>query len=88
MSNPFTLRTPSLSGPALDLMPVMPSDTTDLSLVAIALYVETGGTVSLRTVAGGTRAVEVTDKSYLPVGVTRVMATGTTASGIHALVLG
>lgn len=88
MSNPFTLRTPSLSGPALDLMPVTPSDTADLSLVAIALYVETGGIISLRTVAGGTRAVEVSDKSYLPVGTTRVMATGTTASGIHALVLG
>nr|WP_246059169.1 hypothetical protein [Shimia litoralis] len=51
-----------------------PDDATDLPMVAIALYVETGGTVA--------------DFSILPLGTVRVRATGTTAAGIHALVLG
>ncbi len=86
-TNPFTNRVSSLSGPARDVAPVTPSDTTDLSEVAIGLYVETGGTLAMTTVRGETRTVQVADFSILPVGVTRVHATGTTASGIHALVL-
>ena len=56
-------------------------------MVAIALYVETGGTVVVDTVAGETRTISVADFSILPLGTTRVRATGTTATGIHALVL-
>lgn len=87
MTNPFENRVSSLSGPARDLLPVTPNDSVDLAEVAVGLYVETGGTVSIVTVAGGTRSVAVPDFSVLPVGVTRVRATGTTATGIHALVL-
>ncbi|MFY2822364.1 spike base protein, RCAP_Rcc01079 family [Ruegeria sp. MALMAid1280] len=86
-TNPFTNRVSSLSGPARDVAPVTPSDTTDLAEVAIGLYVETGGTLAMTTVRGETRTVQVADFSILPVGVTRVHASGTTASGIHALVL-
>jgi hypothetical protein len=85
--NPFQNRALSLSGPATDIIPVVPSDATDLTLVAPALYVTTGGLVSIVTVAGVARQVLVADFSILPVGVRRVNATGTTASGIHALVL-
>lgn len=87
MTNPFENRVSSLSGPARDLLPVTPNDSVDLAEVAVGLYVETGGTLSIVTVAGGTRSVSVPDFSVLPVGVTRVRATGTTATGIHALVL-
>tara|TARA_R110002072_G_scaffold197111_1_gene354833 strand:+ start:159 stop:359 length:201 start_codon:yes stop_codon:yes gene_type:complete len=66
---------------------VTPDDNTDLTSVAVALFVETGGTVSIVTVNGNTRVVTLPDFSLLPVGVTRVLATNTTASGIHALVL-
>ena len=86
-SNPFANRVSSLSGPARDIAPVTPSDTDDLTEVAIGLYVETGGTVVMSTVRGETRTVQVTDFAILPIGVTRVHDTGTTASGIHALVL-
>jgi len=86
--NPFENRTLALSGPATDALPVVPSDAADLPQVAVGLYVETGGTVSVITVAGGTRAIVVADFSVLPVGVRRVRATGTTAGGIHALVVG
>ncbi len=87
MINPFENRAVSLQGPATDIHPVTPDDSANLQAVAIALYVQTGGTVSFETVAGGERQLEVPDFSILPVGVRRVNATGTTASGIHALVL-
>lgn len=85
--NPFANRARPLSGPATDALAVVPDDSNDLSMVAIALYVETGGTVVVDTVAGETRSIAVADFSILPLGTVRVRATGTTASGIHALVL-
>lgn len=85
MNDPFRNRAVSLSGPMRDIAPVIPSDTTDLNDVAVALYVETGGAVSVVTVAGESRSIMVGDFFFLPVGVTRVLATGTTATGIHAL---
>lgn len=85
--NPFDNRIQALSGPATDALPVTPDNITDLPHVAIGLYVETGGTVSMVTVSGEMRSIGVADFSVLPVGVRRVNATGTTASGIHALVL-
>ena len=85
--DPFTDRARSIHGPATDALPVSPYDATDLTHVAIALYVEPGGAVVIDTVAGQTRSVTVADFSILPLGVTRVHATGTTAAGIHALVL-
>lgn len=84
MTNPFENRAPSLNGPATDLAPVTPSDSVDFTDTAIALFVETGGTVSFLSVAGQTRTVTVGDGMILPVGVSRVNATGTTATGIHA----
>ncbi|MGB5558569.1 MAG: hypothetical protein WBN04_11220 [Paracoccaceae bacterium] len=87
MINPFENRTSSLSGPATDILPVTPNDGADLSEVAIALYVETGGTLSVITARGGARNLTVADKSILPVGVRKVNATGTSAAGIHAMVI-
>lgn len=85
--NPFKNRSLALSGPATDALPVVPDDATDLPRVAVGLYVETGGTLRLTTVAGETRTIAMADFSILPLGTTRVHATGTTAAGIHALVL-
>lgn len=87
MTNPFNSRTPQISGPAQDIEPVTPSDGADLPNVAIALYVETGGAITVTTVMGQTRSFNVADFSILPLGVLRVHATGTDASGIHAMVL-
>ena len=85
--NPFANRARSITGPATDVLPVTPDDGADLAEIAIALYVETGGTVVVDTVVGQTRTVTLSDFSILPVGVRRVRATGTSAAGIHALVL-
>lgn len=87
MTNPFATRLVSLNGPARDLVPVTPDDGVDLPQIAVSLYIETGGSVSLITEAGVARDVQVPDHMILPVGVRRVQATGTTASGIHALIV-
>jgi hypothetical protein len=83
MSNPFAGRV-GLSGPANDLEPVTPSDSADLPNMAVALYVTGGGDVSFISAAGEGRVVTVGDGFILPVGARRVLATNTTATGIHA----
>ena len=87
MTNPFENRTSSLSGPATDMVPVTPDDVTEMAEVAVALYVETGGQLTFLTTRSQTRTVNVADYSILPVGTRRVNATGTTATGIHAMVI-
>lgn len=85
MSNPFANRAPSLNGPATDIRPVVPSDSTDLPVVACAIYAETGGVVVIDTLHGVQRSVRVADMAILPVAVRRVRQTGTTALNIHVL---
>lgn len=71
----------------VDMVPVTPNDNDDLTKVAAGLYVEQGGAVAFISVAGASRIVNVGDGSYLFCGVTRVLSTGTTATGIHAMVV-
>jgi len=67
---------------------VTPSDSTDLDALAKGLYVGTGGDVVIMDRAGNTVTfVNVVSGSVLPVFVTRVMSTNTTASDIVALYL-
>lgn len=87
MNDPFASRLSSLSGPARDILPVQPDDAADLPAVAVALYIEQGGSLTITTAAGMQRTIEVAGWSILPVGVRRVWATGTTASGIGAMVV-
>jgi len=84
MGNPFNSRT-ALGDPAADIVPVTPSDSTDLTKTAIALYIIGAGDVEFDTPAGETRTVTVPANFLLPVGATRVRSTNTTATGIHAL---
>jgi len=87
MNDPFDDRMPSTSGPAADILPVTPADGVELPQVAAALYVETGGALSFVTANEEIRTVVVGDLTLLPVRARQVRATGTTASGIHALVI-
>jgi len=85
MTDPFKGRALSLSGPAWDIVPVIPDDVVLLSVTGVALYAEIGGSVRFQTPAGATRTVQVADLALLPVGVRQVFATGTTAVGLHVL---
>lgn len=87
MTNPFKNRALPLSGPATDMIPVVASDSTDLPVMAVAIYAETGGSVHFVSARGEMRSVVVADFSILPVGVVRVLETGTTATGLHAMVI-
>ena len=65
---------------------VTPSDSTDLTKVARALYVGTGGNISLNTPDGATVLFSnVQAGSILPIRAKRINATNTTASNIVAL---
>ncbi|SOH95452.1 hypothetical protein SAMN06273572_11131 [Monaibacterium marinum] len=88
MHNPFTSRSSTISGPGTDYLPVTPSDTNDLSDIAVSLYVENGGDVTFHSIRGTQRTVAVGDNSWLLCGVSRVFETGTTATGLHAVVIG
>ena len=87
MADPFENQAVPLSGPATDIVAVTPDDATDLADVAIGLYVGTGGDVAIDTWQGSTVTVPVASWQILPVAVTRVRATGTTASQIFALTI-
>lgn len=74
------------AAPALGASEVTPSDSVDLSAVAKALWVGSFGDVRLVTHDGATVTFEnVPSGTVLPVSCNRVLATGTTATGIVAL---
>ena len=64
-----------------------PSDAAPLPAGAPALYVETGGVVAFISETGAQRAVELPDYGWLLCGVRQVLATGTTAAGLHAMLV-
>lgn len=92
MSNPFDFAGNFIEEPGLvyDMVPVTPNDSTDnvgTGNVALGLYVEAGGAVVFLNKDGNERTVVVPDFYTLTCSVKRVKATGTTATGIHALVV-
>ena len=87
MADAYADRGDAVSSQARRLIAVTPSDSTDLADVAKAVYVGTGGDVSI-IAAGDTTAVvlkNLLSGSLIPVRAKRVMATGTTATNLVAL---
>lgn len=84
--NPFSFRKVPLPSVASDIVPITPSDDDDLQRAAMAIYVEGAGNISVITNSGQTRTFGVTAFSLIPLAVTRILSTNTTATGIHALV--
>jgi hypothetical protein len=72
------------SGPATKATPVTPSDSTDLSYPCRALYVGATGDVTA-VVNGAAVLFKAVPVGILPVRVSRVNSTGTTATNIVAL---
>ncbi|MEI4488216.1 hypothetical protein V8J36_18640 [Frigidibacter sp. MR17.14] len=85
MSDPFQSHAPSLQSPASHLMAITPNDSTDLAQVPRALNVAASGTVRMITQGGETADVYVAAGIVFPLRPRRVMATGTTATGIRGL---
>ena len=80
------------NGLPTDWVPVTPNNTTDnmttnTRQLPIGFYITTGGTVTF-TVDGVDRVVTFPSNFIVPcVNVTRIKATGTTATGIFSLVI-
>lgn len=75
----------SLEAPAKDAVAVTPHDTNDLTYLPRALYVGVSGDVKVDMIGSGTVTFVGVPVGILPVRVTRVYSTGTTATDIVAI---
>jgi len=74
------------SGPGFGMFAITPSDTVDLAVGARSLYITVAGDVKFNGFDGKTVTVTVPANYTLACRVTRVFATGTTATGIFGYV--
>ena len=84
MANAGAHNTPNPSGKAYA---VTPNDSTDLTTVTRGIYVGTGGNLRVNMADNGNTVTfpNVQDGTLLPIRVSRVLSTSTTASDIVAL---
>ena len=87
MADNFSTSVDSVMAPATRAVAVTPHDSNALADVPKALFVGTGGNVTMRGSGGGADAVwkNVPDGTVLPFRAQFVRATGTTAADILAL---
>jgi len=88
-SNPFQSGYSSKTGLVRDMVPVTPNDSADnvgTDNIAVGLYVTGAGDVVFETLDRNVRTVTVAANRELTCAIRRVHATGTTATGIHALI--
>jgi len=79
--NPFDSSGGNLTGFARDVVPITPNDSTDLANVLLAITCKgAAGNVVVITAKGNTRTYPITVGEILPVGISRVLSTGTTAT--------
>lgn len=72
--------------PAVDAVAVTPSDSTDLTNVSRALWVGGAGNISVIMLSGSTVTFSnIGGGTLLPIRVSRVRSTGTTATSILSL---
>ena len=87
MPDRFQNTSPSLSGPALHAFAVTPHDSNPLAETTRALYVGSAGSIAVVMASGASvNFAVVPSGTVLPVRVTRVMSTGTSAADILGLV--
>jgi hypothetical protein len=79
----FKNHTRSLTSPPEHAVAILPQDGADLAVVTRAIYVGAGGDVAVRMLDGTTVTLaNVPNGTLMPLRVSRVLATGTTASAI------
>lgn len=82
----YNSRPDSMSGVGLDAFAITPHDVTNFTKPCRAVYVGTGGDLTLVTISGAVTFVGVASGSLIPVFCTRVNFTGTTADDLVGLV--
>lgn len=80
----------SFEGPATEIRAVSPSDSTDLTGCRGFFYTGTAGDVAVKTIHGNSAETAVTisgapQNTIIPIMLTRIMSTNTTATQIYAL---
>ena len=85
MQDIFASYSQSLESPPTHVLPVTPSDTTDLSHPSRAVNVAVSGIVRLTSIEGETADLYVAEGIAFPIRASRIWQSGTTASGIVAL---
>ena len=86
MTDLFANQAPSLQGPATHAFAITPGDSTDLSNVTRAVYCGSGGSLTVTMLSGATVTFDdLPDGCLLPIRVSKVLSTGTTASSILGL---
>lgn len=89
MGNPFNTLSTNPTGLVRNWLSVTPADGADnvgTNNVAIGLYITVAGDVTYTDIDGVDATVTVPANFLLTCSVTRVKATGTTATGIFALI--
>lgn len=82
MIDPFKRFAPGLESPAVAAAEIAPSDTEDLATVPRALFATGAGVVRVTMLSGQDVTLPILAGPALPVRVTRVWATGTSATGL------
>ncbi|MEM0947207.1 MAG: hypothetical protein AAGK37_07355 [Pseudomonadota bacterium] len=85
MSDPFINRARRPSDPAVSIFAIAPDDTSDLPRTTTAINVETPGRLRVTMLDGSVGTLSARTGEALPVRVSRVWLTGTTATGITGL---
>ena len=89
IKNPYNTLSSNPTGLVETWVAVTPNNSADnvgTGNTAIGLYVTSGGTVSWQDVGGNTITVTVPAFFYINCSVRRVLSTGTSATGIFALI--
>jgi hypothetical protein len=83
MTDTFKQHGRSLTSPPEDAAEIVPSDAAVLACVTRALYVGGGGDLRVRMLGGAVVTLaNVPTGALVPIRVTRLFATGTSASGV------
>jgi len=85
MLDHFEDRSSGLESPAFDGTAVTPNNSVDLAVMSRALYIGSSGDLSIVTAGGTTLTFRNVPIGLLPIRVSRMRATGTTASDIVAV---
>lgn len=87
MADAFESHQPGLTSPAIDAFAITPDDDEDLEQVARSIYVGSTGNIRVTTAKGSVVTFTgLPAGGILPVRVSRVHATSTTAGGLIGLV--
>lgn len=88
-AKPFSSIGGNLTGLCRDVQPVTPNDSSDILTSGDAVFIQckgTAGNVVMTTADGTDRTFPISADEIVPVGVTRVKATGTTATTLWAYI--